>query len=238
MPFLKSFQISLFLLYPICLLVYTTVLLWMLFSPLTFLSRASLKEESQRRNVIVGFVFSSHQVTDNPFALLAACVLTQHPSSSVLLCFVLISWLSVLPWSSISFSISPSSLQEEKKNLACFPHLPSWTLGKKINLIFLQYLPLLSLNYPCHLLKVLHWPLVPPVLEKHRNLFLQSSFCLPHTSFSFPYSPLTLFFHLAAAIFALHILSDTFHYMEMISKGLFYSSWVSPARDRKSLVLS
>lgn len=109
--------------------------------------------------------------------------------------------------------------------------------GKKINLIFLQYLPLLSLNYPCHLLKALHWPLVPPVLEKHLNLLLQSSFCLPHTSFSFPYFPLTLSFHLAASVFALHILSDTFHYMEMLSKVLFYSSWVSPARHRKSLIL-
>lgn len=110
--------------------------------------------------------------------------------------------------------------------------------GKKINLLFLQYLSLLSLNYPCHLLKAPHWPLVPSVLEKHLNLFLQSSFCLPHTSFSFPYFPMTLFFHLAAAIFTLHILSVTFHYMKMLSKILYYSFWVSPARDRKSLILS
>lgn len=139
-----------------------------------------------------------------------------------------------------------SFLSARKKILACFPHPSLWTLKqKKNNLMFLQYLPLLSLNYPCHIPKAPHWPLVPSVLEKHLNLFLQSSFCLPHTSFSFPYFPLTLFFHLAAAIFMLHILSDTFHYMEMPSKVLYYSFpksfnsfWVSLARDSKSLILS
>lgn len=118
-----------------------------------------------------------------------------------------------------------SFLSERKKILAHFPHLSLWTLRqkKKKNLMFLQYLLLLLLNYPCHLLKAPHWPLAPSVLEKHLNLFLQSSFCLPHTSFPFPYFPFNLFFHLGAAIFTLHILSDIFHYTEMPSKVLYYS---------------
>lgn len=136
------------------------------------------------RNVTVGFVFYSHQVTDNPFGLLAACMLTQHPSGLVLFCFVLISWLPAQPWSSVSFSISPFSLKEKKIwHLSFILLCEHWS--KKINLIFSQYLPLLSLNYPCHLLKTLHWPLVPPVLEKHLNLFCNLPFVCCISSFPF-----------------------------------------------------
>lgn len=127
----QSFEISLF-----CCLLYSWFTLLSCFSPhsLSFLEHHWRRSPSGR-NVIVGFVFCSHQVTDNPFGLLAACVLTQHPSGLVLFCFVLISWLSALPWSSISFSISPSSLQEKKiwhPSLIFF--CEHW--GKKINLIF------------------------------------------------------------------------------------------------------
>lgn len=81
-PHSKEFLDLSLLLYPI-FLFHTTVFLWMPFSPFTFLSRASPKRSPSGRNVIVGFVFCSQKVTDNPFGLLAAHVLMQHPSGLV-----------------------------------------------------------------------------------------------------------------------------------------------------------
>lgn len=62
-PHSKVFLDSSLLLPPILLLVYSSVLFWMFFSPLTFFSRGSLKEESQWQECHCWFCFllSSHR---------------------------------------------------------------------------------------------------------------------------------------------------------------------------------